>query len=314
MTHARLTVLFAALFAVGCGGKSIDDTADAPAEAPWPEWAFHHWVWEDESTQESALALVHDYLDHDIPVGAIIIDSPWATGYSTFEWEPTLFPDPQAMIDELHDLDVRVFVWTVSGINVDETELYETAANNDWFMKTNADATEPAVVSWWKGDGSLIDYWNEDAVDWWHGLIDNTLELGIDGWKTDGLDYYAIMTPYSPAGGDVTRLEYSHAYYRDFHDYTRAQLGDDRILTARPCDNYGFGLGGDVVAFSPVDITWSGWVGDQDATFEGLVAALDNFYVSAEYGYVATATRTTSKTVEPKSCSYAGLNWGLSRP
>jgi alpha-glucosidase (family GH31 glycosyl hydrolase) len=273
---------------LGCGGKSADDTAPIAPEAPWPEWAFHHWVWEDESTQESALALVHDYLDRDIPVGAIIIDSPWATGYSTFEWDPALFPDPQAMIDELHALDVRVFVWTVSGINVDETALYETAAANDWFMKTAADRTDPAVVSWWKGEGSLLDYWNEDAVEWWHGLVDNTLAYGIDGWKTDGLDYYAALTPYSPGlGASVTRLEYSHAYYRDFHDYTREQLGDDRILTARPVDNYGFGLGGDTVAFSPVDLTWAGWVGDQDATFEGLEAALNNYYHSADYGYVA---------------------------
>ena len=96
------------------------------------------------------------------------------------------------------------------------------------------------------------------------------------------------MTPYSPGlGASVTRLEYSHAYYRDFHDYTREQLGDERILTSRPVDNYGFGLGGDTVAFSPVDLTWAGWVGDQDATFEGLEAALNNYYHSADYGYVA---------------------------
>ena len=272
----------------GCGGKSADDTAQAAVEAPWPEWAFHHWVWEDESTQESALALVHDYLDNDIPVGAIIIDSPWATGYSTFEWDTELYPDPQGMIDEFHSLGVRVFMWTVSGINVEETELYETAAANDWFMKTSADDAEPAVVSWWKGDGSLLDYWNPDAVEWWHDLVDNTLAYDIDGWKADGLDYYAAMTPYSPGRGDtVTRLEYSHAYYRDFHDYTREQLGDDRLITARPVDNYGFGIGGDTVAFSPLDITWAGWVGDQDATFEGLAAAIDSYYYSAEYGYVA---------------------------
>src|SRR5687768_9609479 len=69
---------------------------------PWPEWVFHHWVWEDESTQESALQLVNDYIAHDIPVGAIIIDSPWETGYNTFEWDSSLYPDPQAMVDSFH--------------------------------------------------------------------------------------------------------------------------------------------------------------------------------------------------------------------
>jgi alpha-glucosidase (family GH31 glycosyl hydrolase) len=279
--------------AVACSdGKeatTAGDTADPGAtdEAPWPEWAFHHWVWEDESTQESALALVDGYLAHDIPVGAIIIDSPWATGYSTFEWDPALFPDPQEMIDTLHAQGVRVFVWTVPGINTDVLELYAEAADNGWFMQGDADSG-PKVVSWWKGEGSLIDYFNPDAVTWWHGLVDKTLAYGIDGWKCDGLDFSALLADYSPgAGREVERIEYSAAYYRDFFDYTRASLGDDRLITARPVDNYGADLGGEVVSFAPVDINWAGWVGDQDATFAGLRAALSNMYWSADMNYVA---------------------------
>jgi alpha-glucosidase (family GH31 glycosyl hydrolase) len=244
------------------------------------------WVWEDESTQESATALVDDYIARDIPVGAIIIDSPWATGYSTFEWDPELFPEPQAMIDQFHSKDVRVVVWTVPGINIEETELYDYAAERDWFMKASAEADGPMVVDWWKGEGSLIDYFNPEAVTWWHGLLDNTLALGIDGWKCDGLDFSALVAKYSPgAGRNIDRIDYSEAYYRDFHDYTRAVLGDDRVNTARPVDNYGGDIGGEAVSFSPPDITWAGWVGDQDPTFAGLSAALSNMYWSDLAGY-----------------------------
>lgn len=278
-----LTLLFLA-----CTDTGTDDSAVVAPEAPWPEWTFNHWVWEDESTQESALALVEGYRSRDIPVGAIIIDSPWETGYNTFDWDSSIFPDPVGMIDELHAQEVRVFLWIVPAINIDETDLYAYAAERDWFMKRNADEEGPAVIDWWKGDGSLIDYWNPDAMDWWHGLMDNVLDMGIDGWKCDGLDYSSVFAPYSPAAGrKVERLEYSHAYYRDMHDYTREKLGDDRVNTTRPIDNYGGDLGGDLVAFTPVDITWAGWVGDQDASFEGLQAALNNFYWSSDYGYVA---------------------------
>lgn len=272
----------------GCTPGDADSSPVAAPEAPWPDWIFQHWVWEDESTQESALALVDGYLERDIPVGAIIIDSPWATGYSTFEWDTELYPDPQGMIDELHDKGVKVFVWTVPGINLDAPdELYEEAASEGYFMQNTADSG-PAVVDWWKGKGSLIDYWNPEAVEWWHGLMDKTLAYGIDGWKCDGLDFSAIMAPYSPAlGRDVERIEYSHMYYRDFHDYTREVLGEDRVNTARPVDNYGTGIGGEAVAFAPVDINWAGWVGDQDPDWGGIEAALNNFYHSAEYGYVA---------------------------
>lgn len=43
-----------------------------------PRWAFEPWVWEDyENIEESLLDLVDQYEAYDIPVGAVIIDSPW---------------------------------------------------------------------------------------------------------------------------------------------------------------------------------------------------------------------------------------------
>ena len=275
---------------MACTKTVTEDEADsgltAMPEPPWPSWVMEPWAWEDESTQASALALVDGYIEQDIPIGAIIIDSPWATGYSTYDWDPELYPDPQAMVDELHAKGVKVFVWTVPGINVDETELYAYAADRGYFMTGSAEDTEPKVVGWWKGDGSIIDYFNPEAVDWWHGLVDKTLDLGIDGWKCDGLDFSALLAKHSPAlGRDVTRIEYSHAYYRDFHEYTRERLGDERVNTVRPVDNYGADIGGEAVQFAPQEIAWAGWVGDQDSDYGGLRAALQNMYWSDHDGY-----------------------------
>ena len=263
-----------------------DDDTEDPVP-PWPEWAFHHWIWEGESTQDSVFEMVDGYEAAEIPVGAVIIDSPWETGYNTLEWDTDRFPDPQAMIDELHARDIRVFLWITPAINIDVEPLYSETAAAGYFMQSNADSG-PAVVDWWKGEGSLIDYFNPEAVAWWHGMMDPILEMGIDGWKCDGLDFAAIIADYSPyLGEEVERIEYSHAYYRDFHDYTREVLGDDRVNTARPVDNYGADIGGDGVAFAPVDINWAGWVGDQDSDYAGMQAALRNMYWSADYGYVA---------------------------
>ena len=273
------------LFLFACGTLACNSVPEERVP-PWPEWVYHHWVWEDESTQESALALANGYAAQNIPVGAVIIDSPWATGYNTFDWDPLLFPEPQEMIDELHEQDVRVVMWIVPAINVEEVALYTEATENGYFMQADADSG-PVVVDWWKGQGSLIDYFNPEALAWWHGLMDTTIEYGIDGWKCDGLDFSSFLAPYSPGlGRKVTRLEYSHAYYRDSFDYLRERLGDDRLITSRPVDNYGADVGGEGVSFTPVDITWAGWVGDQDPDFAGLRAALNNMYYSAQMGYV----------------------------
>jgi alpha-glucosidase (family GH31 glycosyl hydrolase) len=266
----------------------VDAGTDAGLDpvAPWPQWAFHHWVWENESTQESAIALVDDYLARDIPVGAIIIDSPWETSYNSFVFEPSQYPDPQAMVDYFHSSGVRVLLWMVSAINLD-SPLYAEAAAARYFTQVDA-VSGPGVVDWWKGDGSLIDYFKPDAVQWWHEQMDQAIALGIDGWKCDGTDPYILSAPYSPGlGRNVGRNEYGFAYYRDSFDYLREKLGDDRIITARPIDNQGTDTGADIWVYAPTDINWAGWVGDQDGTFEGIRAALSNMYWSSERGYVA---------------------------
>lgn len=277
-------------------------TAQSPA---WPDWVFKHWVWEDESTQQSALQLVDDYQQRNIPVSAIIIDSPWETGYNTFEWDTSLYPNAQAMVDSFHARNVKVVVWITTAINTDQTELWHYADSMGYFMKANA-GSGSAVINWWKGDGSMIDFFNPDAVNWWKTLMDKTLAVGIDGWKCDGTDYSVLLgnALYSPgAGAAVTRLQYSHAYYRLFFDYTRQQLGNDRIIMSRPVDNYGYAFITDpnLVAFTPRDIGFACWVGDQDATYDGMEKALNNMYQSDANNYLVVGSDIGGYRDEPVS-------------
>ena len=44
-----------------------------------PAWALGHIVWEDSLNNETgAKSIVDGYLDRNIPVDAVIIDSPWS--------------------------------------------------------------------------------------------------------------------------------------------------------------------------------------------------------------------------------------------
>jgi alpha-D-xyloside xylohydrolase len=57
---------------------------DGPFDGPppiCPRWALEPWVWEDYGNSDSSLLrLVNQYEAHEIPVGAVIIDSPWEAG------------------------------------------------------------------------------------------------------------------------------------------------------------------------------------------------------------------------------------------
>lgn len=98
-----------------------------------------------------------------------------------------------------------------------------------------------------------------------------------------------IQTPWSDgANGFVSRLDYSHAYYQIHFDYTREVLGDDRVIHADQIPDDGLG---DVAEhrfrFSLFQTGLAAWVGDQDATFEGLTWALNSMFHSHDMGYLS---------------------------
>lgn len=237
-----------------------------------PRWAFEPWVWEDNTnTQASTQSLVDGYLSRDIPVGAVIIDSPWETEYNTLEWDTNRYPQPQAMIDDLHAKGIRVVMWITGFENV-ESPNYNFVKQQGYVVDNGED------FEWWKGTGVHIDFTNPDAKDWWHGRMDNVLDMGIDGWKVD-------QSPDRLGGtidtsiGTISKQEFKEYYYADFYDYT-TNKNPQGIALARPYSSQG-GFG------APISKLNMGWPGDNQGNWGGLVEQLDDIYRSAEAGYGA---------------------------
>ncbi len=81
----------------------------------YQKWAHLHWAWlkNSDGNSESVKALVQGYKDNGIPLGAVNIDSTWATQYNNFEVDPTRFPDFPGLVKYLHDQDLKVILWYV---------------------------------------------------------------------------------------------------------------------------------------------------------------------------------------------------------
>jgi alpha-glucosidase (family GH31 glycosyl hydrolase) len=162
------------------------------------------WLAAEQASQASEIALVQGYLERNVPVAAIDIDSGWSTGYNNFIFDLKKYPDPKGMVNTFHNLGVRVILWVTSMIDTDSSNYAEAVAKG-YIVKgvlTLAFFTHPRpglfenTIKWWHGVGSFIgallvslsrthnwlDYTNPQALAWWHSQMDNVLNLGIDGW------------------------------------------------------------------------------------------------------------------------------------
>lgn len=291
----RLLVLVAlVLLGTAAPASAAHPSEDVQAAGPrpplTPRWVYEPWAWEDSvHTTEVVRELVNGYRSRDIPLGAVILDSPWETNYNTFEFGPD-YPDPAALIGELHGQGVRVLLWVTSFINVSSTDGPEKgkATNYDEALAAGYFVNGGAVFRWSHGRGSAIDVFNPRAVAWLYAQLDKAFGLGVDGWKVDNAEIFLVKSEdgtavdrIETAAGPKTRQEYSDAYYRAFYRYA-VERNPEAIIMARPYDAG--------AVYAPVDANPAGWVGDQGSDWNGLQKAFGNIVESAKRGYAVVGS------------------------
>lgn len=289
-----LRLLLLALLVAACGERA----ADPPAELPritTPRWAFEPWISKDISTTADTRDFVAGFEARDIPVGVVVIDSPWDVNYTTFQVNPARYPDFPELLRELRGKGIRTVMWVTQMLNEESFDLepggdtydgpaptFRTARRNDYLVN------QGETYLWWKGMGAGLDFFNPEALEWWHQLQDPLLDLGIAGWKLDFGESYISTETIETAAGTVPLQAYSEAYYRDFWEHGVRRLGKDEFVTMVRGWDESYHLPGRF--FARPEHSPTIWAGDNRRDWFGLEDALDHMFRSAEAGYVVVGS------------------------
>ena len=83
-----------------------------------PYWAFAPWMGRDFHQNEAQVQEdVEKTRALGLPASVILIDSPWATAYNSYKFNPKQFADAPAMVKRVHEAGYKLVLWHTPWIN-----------------------------------------------------------------------------------------------------------------------------------------------------------------------------------------------------
>jgi len=197
-----------------------------PPEDYFRQPIFTTWVeYKADVSQPKVLEFAHAIRDAKIPAGFIEIDDKWEGHYGDMQFDPGKFPDPKAMVEQLHDLGFKVTLWVHPFVNVDSDTYAQMRHSGNLVADRSGDA---GLIQWWNGIAAVWDFTNPAAAEAYRIRL-STLQskYGFDGFKFDGGDVNLVPRDLKTEG-DITAAQYADVYNREaaaHFTYNEARVG-----------------------------------------------------------------------------------------
>ena len=146
--------------------------------------------------QQDILSYARAIIDNGFPPGVLMIDDNWADYYGRFDFRADRFRDAAAMVDTLHDLGFKVMLWVSPFVSPDTEVFRELLAKKLLLLDNGGDTTmswdkadKPAIIPWWNGYSSVLDFTNPEAKAWFLSRLAHMASTyHLDGFKFDAGD------------------------------------------------------------------------------------------------------------------------------
>lgn len=231
-----------------------------PAVLP-PEWTMGVWVSANRwNTQKDVEQLLEKLKKHDFPASVVVLEA-WsdeatfyiwngakyhpvadgqALGYEDFDFTGTPWPDPKKMIQDIHDAGGKLLLWQTP-VYKKQGEDEVPNAQNDLDREhaaarklcvTLPDGTPYTIPQGkWFGGSMVPDFTNPETVKSWFAKRQYLLDIGVDGFKTDGGEF--IHDENAGFHDGTTGKEGINRYARDYATAYRDFVGSRGVVFSR---------------------------------------------------------------------------------
>ncbi len=209
-------------------------------------------------TQEEVLSVARRYQKEGIQIDLIVIDFFHWTVQGDWKFDKTYWPDPKAMVDELHRMGIKVIVSVWPSVDR-KSENFGPMMEQGLLIRTERGAAQTYD---YQGDCVEIDVFNPETRKYvWEVCKKNYYDYGIDAfWLDNSEPDYGVydFENYRYLEGPALSCSnmYPQLYSRLFYDHMKEQ-GDGSVVNLLRCAWAGSQKYGNVV-----------WSGDVPSTFE----------------------------------------------
>ena len=222
---------------------------------------------------EELLSTARKVRERQMPCDVITLDGrAWQDTQTrfAFEWDPSRYPEPALVMDQLKALKFKVCIWEYPLVSVDNP-LFDQMSAKGWLLK-HRKTGETYRYQWDTScfgevltplpDSGIVDFTHPEAYEFWRDSHKPLFDLGVDMIKADfGEQIEPDMLAYNGDSGDRLHNVYSLLYNRCVYEAAELYCQSGPFLFSR--------------------CSWIGsqrypaqWGGDPQADWGGLAASL----------------------------------------
>ncbi|MCJ7717152.1 MAG: alpha-xylosidase [Anaerolineales bacterium] len=224
-----------------------------------PVWSYGVWMGRMTYFTADETRQVADRLRQEsFPCDVIHVDTGWFDKDWICDWKfsPRTFPDPQNYLEEMRSNGFRVTLWQLPSVSA-ETELYAPALENK-FIASNNNIVSNFSNFGDRGLAATIDFTNPQAIEWYQGLLEKLLQIGVAAFKTDFGETIDLQATYEGMDAKLLHNVYSLLYQKAAFEITEKVTGKGLIWARSGWvgnQRYPVHWGGDTAC------TWDGMAG-----------------------------------------------------